>query len=279
MSTKAKFEYEHRDTWIHRMHPIPKLSLFSAIGAFASIWMDFRYSLVLSAVALVMWQMGKVPKAWKPFPFLFAMGTEWSAILLIVPFLGTSYKVLPLGYATTVLLDLGTIPILNLRAVYTYGSAWWIIRDFVRYWCVVSAALTMYYTTSIPNVAQVFLGFKIPPMITFALIATYRFFPVFIRLASDVVNSLRLRGWESSRNPITLTKRIIPMMTPVCRQFIVAVDMVNLSCVNRAFGAYPKRPHKRLPMTAMHWVITIVPWILWVIAFYLVITPPYWGNL
>jgi len=153
------------------------------------------------------------------------------------------------------------------------------VRDFIRYYTVVTAALTMYYTTSIPNLSQVFLGFRVPSLITFALIATYRFFPVFIRLASDVVNSLRLRGWESSRNPVTFVKRIVPMMTPICRQFLVAVDQVNLSVVNRAFGAYPKRPHKNLPMTGKDWAVTIFPWILWTIAFYLVITPPYYGNL
>ena len=261
------------------MHPIPKLSMFMAMGAFASIWMDFRYSIIILIAVQYLWYVAHVPKAWRPFPFLFALGTEWSSFLLIMPFLAQSYKVLPLDYATTVVLDLGVIPFLNQRAVYTYGSLWWLTRDFIAYYTVVTAALTMYYTTSVPNVAQVFLGFKIPPVVTFSLIATYRFFPVFIRLASDVVNSLRLRGWESSRNPITLVKRIVPMMTPVCRQFLVAVDQVNLSVVNRAFGAYPKRPHKSLPISSRDWVITIIPWILWTIAFYLVITPPYFGNL
>jgi len=279
MSTKMKFEFEWRDTPLHRMHPVSKLALIASLGGVIGVWMDFRYSLVALAVILVLWFMGKTPRKWVYIPLFFALGTQWSSFFVSLPFIGISYKVLPLDYARTVILDLGYIPTIG-RAVYTYGSIWLFVNNTIKYFTVGLLALILYYSTSIPDLVQVLLKTRIPTIITFSIIATFRFFPVMTRLSSDVVNSQALRGWElKSRNPVKFVRMLYPLMTPICRQFLKSVDMVTLSVVNRAFGAYPKRPHKELKMSTMDKVITVVTPILFLLAYYLAITPPYYGNL
>jgi len=274
-----KFEYEWRDTPLHRMHPIAKIALLGCIGGLSSMWMDFRYCMVTAVIAMFLWYLGKAPKKWILIPLLFSIGTQWADFLVIAPFLGYSYKVLPREYAMQVILDLGYIPILNLHPVVTVGALWWLLRGVIAYYTTVLCALLLYYTTSIPDLVQYILKFKVPNIITFSIIATFRFFPVMTRLSSDSINSQRLRGWTSSRNPLKFIKRMIPLMLPVTRQFMRATDIVTLAVLNRAFGAYPKRPHKIIPFPTRDKIITIISIAAFAIGVYLTVTPPYYGNL
>jgi len=139
----------------------------------------------------------------------------------------------------------------------------------------------LYYTTSIADIVQVFISFRLPNIIVFPFMAVFRFFPVMTRLSSDVKNAQILRGAKlSSWNPVTFVRRLLPLMYPIGRQFVRTNQIVTLSIVNRAFGANPIRIHKRLNMTAMDKVITVVSPIIFVVAFWLCITPPYYtGNI
>jgi energy-coupling factor transporter transmembrane protein EcfT len=122
---------------------------------------------------------------------------------------------------------------------------------------------------------------KVPNMIVFPFMAVFRFFPVFTRLSSEVKNAQLLRGAKlSSRNPVTFTRRLLPLMYPIGRQFVRTNQIVTLSIVNRAFNANPMRVHKHLTMTMSDKIITVVAPIIFATLFYLVVTPPYYiGNI
>jgi len=279
LSAKAKFEYEWRDTPLHRMHVFPKISILVCLGGIVQIWMDPRYNLVALVAATILWYVAKVPRKWILIPLLWSIGGNWTLPFYTLPFLGYSYKVLPMDYATTKVLDLGYIPTVGY-AIYTYGSLWWFAGRLLRFQAIFMVGLILYYVTSVPEVVQVLLKMRIPGSIIFVIMATFRFFPVFTRLSSDVVNSQKLRGWESSRNPINFVRSMVPLMTPISRQFMITVNMVTLSIANRAFGAYPKIPHKDIRMSTVDMVSTVLPIILFFLALYLAVTPPhYYGNL
>ena len=282
MSTKWKFEYEWKDTALHRMHPLAKIALIISLGGITSAWMDFRYSLVVLVIAIFFWYMAKCPSKWIRIPLLFVLGSQWSSLILKIPFqnLPGLYKVLPEEYALTPLLDLGQVPFIG-HMVYNYGSAWIFMNDLVKYFTLVSLSVVLYYSTSISDIVQVFISLRIPNIIVFPFMAVFRFFPVMTRLSSDVKNAQILRGAKlSSWNPVTFVRRLLPLMYPIGRQFVRTNLIVTLSIVNRAFNANPMRIHKHLRMTIVDKVVTIICPIIFVAFLYLAITPPYYlGNI
>jgi energy-coupling factor transporter transmembrane protein EcfT len=78
MSATWKFEFEWKDTPMHKMHPLAKLSLFVSLGGIVSAWMDWRYEIIVLCVALFLWYISKCPRSWIPIPLLFTIGTQWA---------------------------------------------------------------------------------------------------------------------------------------------------------------------------------------------------------
>jgi energy-coupling factor transporter transmembrane protein EcfT len=241
--------------------------------------MDPRYLIGLLIILIVIWRAAKVPKSWFAIPLLFSLGSQWASLLFTYPFVKQSFKVLPSDYADQVLFEIGFIPTVG-HAVYTVGSVWLFFSFILKYFIVVSAAMLIYFTTPVSDVVQFLLKFKkIPNALIFSIIIIFKFFPVMTKLGAEATSAMQLRGWTSSRNPITFVKAMLPLMSVISRQFMVAVDMVSISLINRAFGAHPMVPHKELPMSKIDYLITICCIIAIVIVYYLVITPPYIGNL
>jgi energy-coupling factor transporter transmembrane protein EcfT len=278
-STRAKFEYEYRDTPIHRLHVVPKIVSILGLGGLFSAWLDPRFSVFLIAVALVIWNIAKVPRRWLLIPLLFVLGTQWATFFFSIPFVGHSYKVLPMEYATTTLFEVGYIPGVG-HAVYTVGSMWVFLAGIIKYFGVVTLAFILYYTTNIADLVQVFIKAKLPNSIILVVIVIFRFFPVMTKLGSDAINALRLRGWKGgSRNPVKMVRSLVPLLSTIAREYFVAVNMVTLAVTNRAFGAYRMQAYKELPMKVGDWILTVGALVVFTVGYYLAITPPYYGNL
>jgi energy-coupling factor transporter transmembrane protein EcfT len=277
----VKFEYEWRDTPIHRMHVIPKFAMFASLASITTIWMDPRFLLVMWGVAFGLYHIAKVPKKWLWMPFLFAIGANWGAFLTQVPFMTDPnlYKVIDKVWASRMWIDIGTVPIFGHLA-YTNGSIIWWLGGLLTFFIVTTYATALYFTTNIAEIVHYFTKLRLPKMVTFSFLVVFRFFPVMLKLSTEVTNAQTVRGWEmSSRNPVTFVRKMIILMYPVCRQFMRTVDVVTLSVVNRGFGANPIRPHKEWPISRTNIIISGLIMLSFFVFYYLAIIPPYIGNI
>ena len=282
MSTRLKFEYEWRDTIFHRMHPITKGVIGGCLTGIISNWLDPRYIFIGFLIALVMYYTGKVPMKWFIIFILFTIGWVPRDIIFKLPFYNDPaiYKVLDPDYATTVLWDFGDVPFLNIHASYTMGSIWLGVSIILKQFTLVMLVAWLYYTVSIANLLQVLLKLRTPHILVFNLMVAYRFSPIIVRGGSDIVNAQKLRGWKKpGRNPLAFVKIMLPMVYPLIIQFMRSVDMVTLGVVNRAFGANPMKPFKILKWPLYEKILCIIMILLYLALWYLVLNPPYFGNI
>jgi energy-coupling factor transporter transmembrane protein EcfT len=277
-----KFEYEWRDTPIHRMHVIPKLAVFATLASITTVWMDPRYLAVMLVISVSLFLVAKVPRKWLWMPVLFAIGSRWRTFLMQVPFMTDPglYKVYDPVWASQMLVDIGTVPIFGHLA-YTRGSIVWFLGGVMSFIILAIFANTLYYTTNIADISHYLTKAKLPSMVTFTFFVVFRFMPVMLKLSTEVTNSLKGRGWEmnKTRNPVTFARNMFVIMNPVCRQFMRTVDVVTLSVVNRAFGANPIRPHKEWPISRTHIIASVLIVLLFFVFYYLAIVPPFYGNI
>jgi energy-coupling factor transporter transmembrane protein EcfT len=277
----VKFEYEWRDTPLHRMHVIPKFAMFASLGSITTIWMDPRFLAAMWIVAFGLYHVAKVPKKWLWMPFLFAIGANWRTLLIEVPLMTDPdlYKVYNPVWANQMLIEIGNAPIFG-HIAYTNGSILWWLGGLMTFFIVTTYATSLYFTTNIAEIVHYFTKLRLPKMVTFSFLVVFRFFPVMLKLSTEVTNAQTVRGWEmSSRNPVTFVRKMLILMYPVCRQFMRTVDVVTLSVVNRGFGANPIRPHKEWPISRRNIIISGAIMMLFFVFYYLAITPPYLGNL
>jgi energy-coupling factor transporter transmembrane protein EcfT len=244
--------------------------------------MDFRYSLVLLCLSLVLWWVGKVPRNLLKIPALTTLGMSWLGFFLFLPFQARPgvFHVLPREYAMTVILDLGMIPMIG-RAMYTYGSLWIFANGLIKSFTLMSLTIMLVYTTSTSDITQLLLNLGVPNMVSFTYAVALRFFSVMARMASDAVNARRLRGWDSkiSRNPVKFVREITPLMMTIGIQFIRATNVVTLSVENRGLGAQRMRPHRDLSLSIGNIIFVVLLILIYGITYYLAIIPPYLGNI
>jgi energy-coupling factor transporter transmembrane protein EcfT len=150
----------------------------------------------------------------------------------------------------------------------------------MKFFTVTTFATNLYYTTNIAEIVHYFTKLKLPKMVTFSFLVVFRFFPVMLKLSTEVTNAQTVRGWEmGSRNPVTFVRKMLVLMYPVCRQFMRTVDVVTLSVVNRGFGANPIRPHKEWPISRTNIILSGAAMLLFFVFYYLAIVPPFYGNI
>jgi energy-coupling factor transporter transmembrane protein EcfT len=276
-----KFEFEWRDSPIHKMHPIPKFMMIASLASISSIWMDPRYLIFMITLSTGLFLLAKAPLKWLWMPFLFSLGANWATFLTQVPFMTDPnlYKVYDPVWASLTFVNLGTVPIFGHLA-YTYGSLLWWLGRVMRFYTIAIFANTLYYTTNIAELIHYFTKLKLPKMVTFSFLVVFRFFPVMLKLSTEVTHAQTVRGWEmKSRNPVTFIKKMTILMYPVCRQFMRTTDVVTLSVVNRAFGANPIRPHKHWTVSKVNLAISVLLWVAFAVLFYFAANPPFIGNL
>jgi energy-coupling factor transporter transmembrane protein EcfT len=231
----------------------------------------------------MLWWIGKVPYNLLKIPTFITFGTSWMGFLLFLPFQAVRpgiFKVLPREYAMTVILDLGIIPTIG-HAMYTYGSLWLLANSLAKSFTLMSLTIVMSYTTSTSDITQLLLKYGMPNIVSFSFAAALRFFSVMAKMATNVVNAQRLRGWDSkaSRNPVKFVWQMMPTMIAIGTQFMRATNIVTMSVVNRGFGANRMKPHRELSLSVPDAIFTVLLMLIYGIAYYLSITPPYYGNL
>jgi energy-coupling factor transporter transmembrane protein EcfT len=243
--------------------------------------MDFRYSFVVLVLVFILSRVAKIPWSWYWLGILFIIGSGFYDLMLMVFQVNPDlFKVLPIDYAMKELIQITPAGSIVGYSAITWGTLWWIVNMDISYFAIVISSITLVYTLSPSDLVQIMAIVKIPSPLIYSFMAGYRFFPIMTRALSDIVNAQRLRGWKAAtRNPVKLVRQMAPFVYPVGRQFLKSVDIVSISTATRAFGASPITPYKSFRMKIHEIFFTVIAPVLWVIALYLTITPPYIGAI
>ncbi len=276
-----KLGYEWRNTPLHRLHPLTKITVFFTIGTVFSTWMDFRYSLIGFTLALALYRIGKVPRGWMKV-LLATIVAGWTAIILWLPFQSVPgiFKVLPEEYALTPILDLGIIPWLG-RAVYTYGTVWIYLNRLLKSFTLTTLSMTLIFTTSPSDMTQMLMHLGVPNVVSFSFMTFFRFSRVMSKAATVIVDSYRLRGWEGakSRNPLKYAKEMAPVLKGIGLQFMATTTTLTVAVSNRGFGAQRRVPHKRMELPIVEKGVMVFSVIVATILCLLCLFPPYLGQI
>lgn len=299
---RAKFEYEYQDTFMHKMHPVTKFGIFVSISIACSCFLNPIYTVVPIAIGRFLWWKAKVPNSWNLIPIIWIVISNinpFGAITTTYPFMFNPglYRVAdPIIYGWLHLWDINflTYPLLRLDippiiqqifgmpalAIYCPGALLHWLNAIMAQFGTSAMATSLYYSTSIPDLVQFLLKYKMPNLIIFPVVTIFRFFPVLSELSSQIVNSQTLRGLPlTSRNPYTMMKRMTNLMEPIGRTFIKTNDLITIAVVNRAFGAGQMVPHREQVWPLYEKVLVVVFLVVAVGSFLLATGPMRIGQL
>jgi len=281
----VRFEYEYRDTFLHRRHPVSNVILITYISAFTALYWNIGFIMAYSAVGLFLFFNSRVPKIW-----IWALLTTWvgwtmgqmimpSFLFMVDP---NFFKVLPPEFTQQLIVEVtpaGT-PIMG-RLALTYGSLYYFIAQWIRWPLFLVSGITLIYTTNPADLIVFLRQMKVPSSIVLIMQAGLRFFTVSVMTLSNVWTSQSLRGMRiTTRNPFKLLYAVTPFLIPIGRQFVWTVDQVVISTSSRGFGSVTEfEPYRELKRNWIDNLIIFVLPLLMAIQIYLCVTPPYLGNI
>jgi energy-coupling factor transport system permease protein len=135
---------------------------------------------------------------------------------------------------------------------------------------VVLAMAGLVHTTSQSEMVQVLNSARLPGPAVFVIMVALRFIPEMIRQMETVQKAQQLRGWHvESRNPIKVARGYFPLLVPMLRIVIEAVDRMTISTKNRAFGLRTATGLRNLTFKTQDYLITFLTLALFILALYL----------
>lgn len=257
------FEYEPKNTIIHRLNPISKVVMLVCFFILISIYWDIKYLSIMFLLALILYVVSKTPKKW---------------ILLAIPF-GTYrfieaaiygmtladpkyYKVIPPDVAGKVLIQFGPI-------VLVYGGFVWALAQVLKIVIVMMLTFMFIYTIPYNELIKSLTILKVPYKIIYILIIALRFVPDIWREFLQTSMAQSLRGWKiRTRNPIKLAKMSGPIVNPFTRRLIDYVDRIALTVQIRGFGTKKAQYPWRLELKLADWITIVLSMVFLAIALY-----------
>lgn len=269
------------------MHPITKLVIIGCISTISNAWWDLRFVVPLFALECALCYFSKVPRNWLKV-FIPLAGISWflNAGFVWATMTEEFFLVLPHEWVKTeifLIAPKGT-PIVGYMAV-TYGTLYYLTSSLFKGYAsfsIVAIGTTLIYTLNPLDLSQVLVQYKIPlaRILSFIVMAAFRFMGVLTRSLEKIFNAQYLRGWTiSKRNPIKAIKGAAPMVFPIAREFVTTVDKVSVSTACRAFGAGKPTPTRLWNLTTLDKLVIITAIPLTVIAYILASIPPYIGMI
>jgi len=281
----VRFEYEPRNTFLHRRHPLAQLVLVTYLGACAALYWDLAYLSFFVVAGVILALNTKFPRSW--FKAVYAMIIARVIGLFLVPtsFTMVSYeffKVLPRKWVSTTLIEITPygFPVLGHIAL-TYGVLYYLVAQVLRFPLFMLSGMCLIYSMNPAALVQVMLQYKVPSSIVLMVMSALRYISVSVRTITNIWNAQTLRGMRiKSRNPITLLRQLLPFLLPVARQFVYTVDQVTISVYARGYGSSSTfNPYKKVKMNWIDYFCILGLPILFVIQLYFLLTPPYYGQI
>jgi energy-coupling factor transporter transmembrane protein EcfT len=284
---RIAFEYSYRDTLLHNTNPIAVAFILVFMAGLVVMWWNPILLLAIFIIALVLAKKSEVPMGWvKTLIFLGAMSSLLETFFGSLTSAGfffmtdpTFFKVLSPEFAMTEIFQLTPhgFPLLGYTAV-TYGTLTYLAAIWMKYPVNYTLGCVLVWCVNPSDLFQYFVALRFPNQITLPLMAAFRFFPVMTEVMSNIVNAQTLRGWtvRNVRNPVKFVRMLIPFTYPLGRQFVRLVDTVTISTLNRGFGSKRMSPRREMKLNALEWMIVGLVPPLFVLIFYLTVTPPWY---
>jgi len=240
------FHYEYHNTVFHNLNPLAKLLLFSWFMFFGGLYLDPRITVPMLVALLAILHVARLPLARYRSILLVAtvatmLGRGYHSILIADP---AMYKAYPQGWASTLLVELTgpDFPILGRTAI-TYGSLLYLTALPVQLANVVLSVAGLLHTTSLGDIVSVLSRLRAPFPVTFMSSVSLRFVPLIVEHIESIKRAQSLRGWSmETRNPIKKVMLLRPLLVPLARRIVRAVDTLTMSAKNRAMGLGPVTP-------------------------------------
>jgi energy-coupling factor transport system permease protein len=278
----ALFEYEYRNTPIHRLHPLAKVAILVVFSVLCSYYQDPRFKLPFLLLIIVLCALARLPFRQYALLVLFVifsvmMAYSYQIFFVVNPEMFRVYD--PAWAGTTIfeLLPAGT-PVLG-RAALTYGGlVWWTSLPLTAAIVVLTVSLYV-YTTPLSDTLQMLSDLRAPFPIIYVASVAIRFVPELVQKLSTVQTAQKLRGWSGrSWNPVRLVRLYFPILVPTVRHIIKATDTMSLSATNRGFGLHRVKSMHHLTLKSVD--ITIISLLLAFFIFSIVVIFRFhWGNM
>jgi len=265
------FEYEYRDTFLHKMNPLSKLIMITCLSLLATVYWDVRFILPITIVSFLIAWNAKVPISWIKLLVTLWVLSIWIRLSQAIFMAPEFFKVLSPEIVTKTVIEITPegFPIIGHTAL-TYGSLYYLAAIISKAPVAWTIGLTVVYTTPLNDILEILRSLRVPPKLVFIVMAAWRFLPVMIRNIENVVKAQRLRGWKvKSRNPSKLVKQVLPFTKPFASQFAAAIDTISISAELRCFGVGKVSSIKRLKYSAYDKILIIILPIITVILWYL----------
>ncbi|MEO8287177.1 MAG: energy-coupling factor transporter transmembrane component T [Chloroflexota bacterium] len=235
------FRYVPGSSFLHRLNPSIKLLAVALVTIAITFVFDIATPLVfLAACLLLIIVVGRL----SPGYVLVSMA-PFILIGLSFVFL---YSIFGPGTGTNTIVAIG--PVKVSREGIELG-----ISVGLRVLFLVSTSLLFVATTDPSDfVLSLIQQARINYKLAFALLAAFRFIPIFAEEYANIRAAARVRGVGTGGNPLAAIKALRTNAVPLLAGAIRRAERLALAMDSRAFGAYPDRTyHKRLTVTGADW--------------------------
>ncbi len=214
--------YQPRDSPIHRLHPLTKLTLsFGLIAVALGAPVDWAPLLLYVAVLVPLSYVAQVPG-----PFL---STSWR---LLLPFAISLFLIQSFFFpeGTQILARLGPLTVKAEGVRFAFASTVRIL--------LITGALLLTLLTTHPGLLMTGLVQKgFPPPLAYVVVTTLQIVPQMRERARTIIDAQRARGLETQGSLLVRMRALGPLVGPLVLGALLDVEERTLALEARAFSA------------------------------------------
>jgi len=235
MSAKPKIAYQPRDSWLHQLHPLVKLSWLIGFSVSLFVISSPVWVLVVLLLAVVSFSLVglSLRDDVRGMRFLTITGLALFLVQILFNHSGSVVLHLSLGPANLFVTDVGIT-----NGIYIGG----------RFLALIFLSYLFVLTTEPSALAYSLMQVGLPYRYGFVFITALRLAPIFEVEANTVYQAQLTRGVQydvrSPRRFVTLARQLI---LPLLVSALSKVDDLAVSMEGRCFGKYATRTYRRVP--------------------------------
>jgi energy-coupling factor transport system permease protein len=239
MSARAKILYQPRASWLHRLHPLVKLSWLVTVSIALFVIQSPAWVLMVLLLAVLAFPSARLSlrKHVRGARFLTIMGFLLFSLQAIFNHTGATLLHLPLGSLSLSLTSGGLT-----AGIYIGG----------RFLALIFMSYLFVLTTEPSGLAYALMQMGLPYRYGFVLITALRLAPIFELESNTVYQAQLTRGVRydirSPRRFLTLARQLL---LPLLVSALSKVDALAVSMEGRCFGKYADRTYRQVPKLAM----------------------------
>lgn len=257
--------YEEKDTWIHRLSGVTKLTFFLLWSITSMITYDTRVLLVMLCCSLIIFAMSKT--TWKQVGTVFLFIILFLCINLLAIFLFSPDQGTKIYTTKTVLLELGG------RYSVTKEQLFYEFNVMIKYLTVIPAVFMFVVTTNPSEFAASLNRVGVNYNIGYAVAIALRYIPDVQDDFRKIKNAQEARGIEMTSKKTSFMERVKSMAAiifPLIFSSMDRIDVVGNAMELRGYGKHKKRTwYSAKPLKRNDYITLIVTVIFVALAFWI----------